>query len=237
MPKPMHRAESEEGGSRPADSVETSEEEFGVSESLQQVLAEVVERSEDVVRRTFLTRALKGVNELVSRLDDHQLGEATSSSSDMEVLLAALERAPETPVEVQQSQWLKVRIRGCRQKEELLNAEGGTASSSEMGELLGITRQAVDRRRRQGKLLALQAGGRAFRYPVWQIDDRRTLFGLEQVLEALEEHDPWMSLQFFLRENSRLANLRPLDVLKDGGDAGLQRVLEAAKSYGEHGAD
>ncbi len=237
MPKLMYRVEGEEGEFDTPEWVDRLEEAFGGSESLQRVVSELDEISTSVVRRTFLTRALKGLSTLARQLDDDRLGEATSSSSDVEVLLAALEEVPEIPVDEGESQWLKARLRGRRQKEELLNAEGGTASSSAMGELLSITRQAVDQRRKEGKLLALQPGGRAYRYPVWQVDDDGTLNGLKEVLDILEEQDPWMSMQFFLRENPRLQNRRPLDVLREGTEAGLQRVREAATSYGDQGAD
>jgi hypothetical protein len=106
-----------------------------------------------------------------------------------------------------------------------------------LAKLLGISRQAVDKRRRNNTLLAVQAGGRGYRYPVWQVVDGRALAGLEDVLEALADHDPWMTLQFFLRENLRLDNQRPLDVLREESDDSLEDVLAAARTYGEQGAD
>ena len=107
-----------------------------------------------------------------------------------------------------------------------------------MGELLGISRQAVDQRRRKGELLALQPGGkRAYRYPAWQLEEGGTLPGLKNILAILERHDPWMRLQFFLREHPRLGGKRPLDVLREKRGAEMDRVLDAAKTYGEHGAD
>ncbi|MFP4600030.1 MAG: hypothetical protein ACLFVJ_17365 [Persicimonas sp.] len=170
-------------------------------------------------------------------MNDDLLGEATSLGSDLEVLVSALSAAPELPLDETDSAWLKAKLRGIEAKRNLLETEGGTASSSELAELLGVTRQAVDKRRRKNQLLAVQAGGRGYRYPVWQVVDGRTLSGLQQVLGELAEHDPWMTLQFFLRQNSRLGDKRPLEVLRARSDEDRHEVLAAARAYGSQGAD
>jgi len=56
---------------------------------------------------------------------------------------------------------------------------------------------------------------------------------LEKVLDRLKDNDPWMQLTFFLNANDRLNGSRPLDMLRSGK---VEPVLEAAASYGEHGA-
>lgn len=127
--------------------------------------------------------------------------------------------------------------RGVEAKRKLLESDGGTASSAEVADLLGLTRQAVDKWRRDNRLLAVQTGGRSYRHPVWQFDAGDILFGLEEVLDVLSEHDPWMSLQFFLRENPRLDDERPLDLLRDEDEDKFDRVLAAARTYGRQGAD
>lgn len=207
------------------------------SRKLQEAIDEVRESASDPLHLAFLTRAMKAVTRLSRTLSEDLLGEATSSSSDYEVLAAALGAAPELPMDETDAAWLRAKLRGVEAKRQLLEDEGGTASSSELAQLLGISRQAVDKRRRNNTLLAVQAGGRGYRYPVWQVVDGRALAGLEDVLEALADHDPWMTLQFFLRENLRLDNQRPLDVLREGSDESLEDVLAAARTYGEQGAD
>jgi len=66
------------------------------------------------------------------------------------------------------------RVRGLEAKRKLLEGEGGTISSAEAAKLLRVTRQAVDKRRKEGKLLGLEFGRKGFRYPTWQ-------FGLPKV--------------------------------------------------------
>lgn len=238
MPQP---AKMESGDSEETTDVvearEQLEELLLRSDRLVEAVNQFRKMAEDELHRAFLTRGLQALNELAHQLDEEHIGEATSSPSDLEVLLAALSSVPESGFDETDSKWLKARLRGREEKKRLLRSEGGTASSSKLGELLGISRQAVDRRRKKGKLLALQTGGRGYRYPVWQVENGSALSGLEEVLERLEEHDPWMTLQFFVRENTRLGEERPVDVLRRETDEGLQQVLEAAEAYGEHGAD
>ena len=46
--------------------------------------------------------------------------------------------------------------------------------------------------------------------------------------------DAWMRASFFLRQNGRLDDKRPLDALRDGE---IEAVERAARAYGEHCAE
>ncbi len=123
--------------------------------------------------------------------------------------------------------------RGTAQRKALLEAEGGSASAQEIADLLGISRQAVDKRRKKGTLLAVPSGSNDWRYPRWQILEGRVIPGFEQVMSAFEATGPWTRLQFFLSANERLEDRRPLDALRH---AEIEPVIEAAAAHGEHGA-
>ena len=126
------------------------------------------------------------------------------------------------------------RFRGVIAMRELLGAEGGALSAADVAQLLGISRQAVDKRRKLGQLLALEVPKRGLLYPGWQFTDAGApLPGFLDVLNALGAHDPWAQARFFLSGNDRLGGKRPLDVLRA---AGVDRVLAAAGMFGEHGA-
>jgi hypothetical protein len=56
---------------------------------------------------------------------------------------------------------------------------------------------------------------------------------MKDVLAALKAHDSWMQVSFMLSPNSRLANKKPLDLLRKGK---LEKVLMAAAALSEHGA-
>jgi hypothetical protein len=105
-------------------------------------------------------------------------------------------------------------------------------SPEDAGRLLGVTRQAIDKQRRAGRLLAVSAG-RRWRYPAWQLADGHVLDGMPDALVALRTAAPWVKAAFFLSRNARLGGRRPLDALRRGrvGD-----VVRAARAYGRHGA-
>jgi hypothetical protein len=124
------------------------------------------------------------------------------------------------------------KLRGQLRRKELLEAEGGVLGPEQVGSLLGIQRQSVDKRRKAGTILALELGHR-FVYPAWQIEANSTLPHLEEVLEALKDHDEWRKLSFFVNGNVRLGGESPLNALRAGK---YDEVLKAARSLGEHGA-
>ena len=133
----------------------------------------------------------------------------------------------------QQDPLAPARLRGLREREKLLQVEGGTVGVDEAAALLGISRQAVDKRRRAGKLIGLTLGRRGYMYPVWQFSQGGTLPGLEEVLTELRGHDPWMQAIFMLSENTRLSGQAPLHELRHGH---VDDVRRAARMLGEHGA-
>jgi hypothetical protein len=122
------------------------------------------------------------------------------------------------------------RLRGIEQKRKLLEAQGDPLTSAQAAKLLKISRQAVDKRRRENKLLGLELGKKGYHYPSWQFDLR----GLEQVLTALGGRDPWEKLSFFLNPSGILGDRTPLTVLRGEKD-NLSDVVTAAVSYGEQG--
>lgn len=105
-------------------------------------------------------------------------------------------------------------------------------SAKEVAQRLHMSRQAVDERRRKGRLIGLDIGRRGYAYPAWQFDDIGTLPGFEQVLHALADLESWSQVAFMLTPNSRLKGETPLNILRLGK---RDDVLNAAQSYGEQG--
>jgi hypothetical protein len=146
---------------------------------------------------------------------------------------AAGERPEAIETLVQEDPLASARVRGLRARERLLTEEGGTLRAAEVARHLGLTRQAVNRRRQKGTLLALDAGRYGYLYPAWQFGPTGTLRGLDTVLEALSHLDPWTRHAFMLGANARLGGRRPIDLLR-AGDA--RPIVAAAAAFGEHGA-
>jgi hypothetical protein len=114
-----------------------------------------------------------------------------------------------------------------------LQTEGAPLSAVEAAQILGISRQMVDIRRKQEKLIGIRARGRRYSYPSCQFTEQGTVLpGLEKVLNALDDKDPWMQLSFLVSPNHWLEGARPLDLLRSGA---VDEVLRAAYSSGKQG--
>lgn len=116
--------------------------------------------------------------------------------------------------------------RGDDRKKQLLEAEGGCLTGAEVAEHIGMTRQGVDKRRSQGKLLAVTHYRRGYLYPKWQFG----LKGFEQVLEALSDEDSWTKTLFMLSPVPRFEGKTPLQLLRQGR---LEEVLKFAHTWGD----
>jgi hypothetical protein len=181
------------------------------------------------VRDIFITRSLRAVEGLKS-LDEDKLREAVKAPTDYSVLVSALTSEPALKVVQGSDPLAAARLRGMEAKRRLLESEGGSISSTQAAKLLKVTRQAIDKRRKEGKLLGLELGKRGYVYPSWQFG----LKGLEDVLSALGSEDFWEKLSFFLNPSDLLEDQTPLEALTEGKNT--EDVVRAAKAYAEHGA-
>ncbi|HZO55253.1 MAG TPA: hypothetical protein VFB63_21270 [Bryobacteraceae bacterium] len=183
-------------------------------------------------QRIFLGRAVQAVLEL-THLDEDSLVRAAESRTDADVLIRALQ-SPSALQTIEQVEPLAgALLEGITARRELIEQGGGTYTSQQAASALGITTQAIHKRRMAGRLIGLYMGKQGYLYPVWQFDGSGTLPGLEQVLERLHDIDAWMQAVFFLNPNPQLDGTRPLDALRSGQ---LEEVVEVASTIGEHGA-
>jgi hypothetical protein len=186
-----------------------------------------------VFQRALVVRAINAIADVTASIDDQIAAQVLSASSDEMALLRLLEQ-PDVLETLRASDPLApARIRGVTAKNELIDRAGGTLSSDDVARALHLTRQAVDKRRRAGRLLALSLGRRGYRYPAFQFDDGGLLAGFERVLVSLKDHDPWTKLAFFVTGRSDLDDQTAVQRLRAGD---LDAVLRAASTLGEHGA-
>lgn len=192
--------------------------------------ARPAQNGKSTVSNIFFERSLRAIKEL-QLLDESRLAEAVQAPTDFSVLLSAL-NAEEALAGIRAHDPLAgARLRGLEAKSKLVEAGGGSLSSAEIAKALKITRQGVDRRRKERKLIAVELGRKGFRYPTWQIG----LPHLTKALDALGDRDGWEQLAFFLNPSALLEDRTPLDVLQ-GGKPDVAEVLRAASAYGEQGA-
>ena len=186
---------------------------------------------ETPLMQVFMMRAINAVLRF-TELSEDSIIDAAKSPSDLDVLVKGLLASPIVEDLKAVEPLAPAFIRGYEAKHKLIEEHGGTLSAEKVGEILGITRQAVEKRRQMGKLLALTIGRHGYRYPVWQFNESGSLPGLEQVLSVLAGHDQWMQTAFFVSRNPRLNNRTPIEMLERGE---IERVLDVASVYGEHG--
>jgi hypothetical protein len=178
----------------------------------------------------FLARAIRAVARMAEEIRGQSLAQAATASTDYRVLLRAL-GAPEVGETLSNADPLAAaRLRGLETRQRLLEE---SYSAEQVAELLGLSRQAVDERRKNGRLIGLTRGRRGYAYPAWQFEEGRTVRGLEEILKILEHHDPWMQAAFMINRNSRLGDESPISELRRGN---VGSVRDAARAYGEQGA-
>lgn len=204
-----------------------------ISPSLAGAVGRVLDASSDPVRTAFLARALNALARLTPEIGDDVLGDAAGAESDYGVLVRALAAPSALGAMSAGDPLMRARLRGLVVREEILRREGGTLTADEVATHLGLSRQAVDKRRRAGKLLGLSVGRRGYAYPAWQLGREGVLPGLEAALTSLKVYDPWMRAAFFLSGDPRLNGATPLEELRRGN---IEAVRRAASAYGEHGA-
>ena len=123
-------------------------------------------------------------------------------------------------------------MRGASVREKLRNAEGGSWSPDEAAIYPGISKAAVLKRYKKGRLVAWHEEKQGdIRIPVWQFVDHHVLRGLEEVLSVLlpKPLDDYGRMLFFLTNVSFLGGRRPLDCLRVGDVAA---ALQGAAAYG-----
>jgi hypothetical protein len=181
----------------------------------------------------YFARALTALCEIADDLPSQGIDDLSTASTDKELLLNSLWVAPVINSLTGADPLAKAKLRGIDTKKRLLDKCGGTLSATDVAELLHLSRQAIEKRRRSNQLIGLTQGRRGYVYPSFQFEDGNTLTGFGEVMKVLSGHDPWMQVIFFVNENDRLQGKSPVDALRSGD---LKAVLLAATAFGEQGA-
>jgi hypothetical protein len=95
----------------------------------------------------------------------------------------------------------------------------------------GVSRQAIDERRRRRTVLALRTADGAWVYPAFQLDGHnRVVAGLSGVLDRFRPETPddeWMVASFLAAPQPGLGGRTIVEYLRDGGDR--QAVVDLAE--------
>lgn len=181
------------------------------------------------LRRTFLHRSQHALERIARTAGEDNLARALEAPTDIGTLARILADPEAIGASVQGIEPLAPLIaRNAAHRAELVERAGGMLTSQEVAELLGISRQAVDKRRRGGGLLAVRQGS-DWRYPRCQFDRHEVVAGLPELLAALDQPDPWVALDFLLAPDDALEGLGPLEALRRG-EAWRERAMRVARA-------
>jgi HSP20 family protein len=126
------------------------------------------------------------------------------------------------------------RLRGEVSKLELLDEVGPMLTLGEVADALNVSKQAVHKRLQSGSLFGIKAKGE-IRIPAWQIREKAVVPGIAKVLNNLDTTD-WGKVLFLHSENMQLEGRKPMDLILEGRETGIDRVAEVAALFGEQGA-
>ncbi len=119
--------------------------------------------------------------------------------------------------------------------ETLLTGAGGGLSLTEAAEKLGMSRQALHKRVKEGSVLGMMRGSK-IAIPSVQFVLHKGVIGLtpgmQEVVQVfdLAEASRWDCLQFLLDTDPNL-DMLPVDALQKGHPAGVAGVVRAARAY------
>lgn len=103
------------------------------------------------------------------------------------------------------------------------------ASDGAIRQLGGITKQALDSRRRSQTILAMQTGEGTWLYPAWQFTGGGDVHAvLRTVLRALRGLDRWQAGVWLVSEHPDLDGLSPREALRVGAAPSSVAALAAA---------
>ena len=195
-----------------------------------------IEKPHNAIQDAFIRRTAHAIERLAVQADEATLVEAMAAPTDFGTLARVLidygaigsAVADIDPEAVDLATEIEHRTDVVRQA-------GGTLSADEVGRLLNISRQAVDKRRRNKTLLALRQGG-DWLYPRAQFHEYEAIPGLADVIRGLADSGPWVTLEFLITEDDALCGLSPRAALLKGGEprervATLVRGQESGEGF------
>jgi hypothetical protein len=188
----------------------------GVSRSMDRVWTIDLGEANDLstIRATFFRRVERWAHQVALNAPEEVLAVALAHPT---VRGGLVELLAQTSADTDRSSAAdlheKALARGVAAKEALRESAGGFVPTLWVSEHLGISRQAVDKRRKAGKLLAVQAADGTFSYPRCQFSDEGVVPGLEEALAAFQVDSPWERLSALVNPSPALGGRPVLSVL------------------------
>jgi len=184
--------------------------------------------------QAFLSRSVSMLERVTSAASTEALKSALASPTDVGGVASLLSDLAPQGVDLSSADpFIEAMARGAGIKRDLLASGGGGLSSGQVSAALGITRQAVDKRRGRRGLLAVPSGSGEYLYPACQFTEGGVIPGLEDVLRAFRIRSPWTQLSALLAPAPALRGNTILSALKSGE---IESATAVAASFGDQGA-
>lgn len=184
------------------------------------------------LERALVRRSTSTIKQLVQHASAEILAKALEQQTGVTALAQFLSDVATESVNLEDP-LAPARARAASVKQQLLEEAGGTYTTSEVAEILGIQPQAVTKRERTGKVLAVRGSSGQNLYPRCQFDANGTIAGLEVVLQAFPMKNPWTRLSGLMASTPALGGRSILRALHDGD---LVQAIATAETLGEHGS-
>src|SRR6266700_2876549 len=153
------------------------------------------ESARQALAQAFLKRSVKMLERVSSSASSEALQSALSSPTDVGGVATLLSDLAPLAIDLSAvDPFVEAMARGAAITLELLTSGGGGLTSSQVAGAIGITRQAVDKRRGRRALLAVPNGSGEYLYPACQFSPDGVIPGLERVLHAFAIQSPWTRL-------------------------------------------
>ena len=205
--------------------------EVSVARALRTASKAAIGKPDNAIRDAFVRRTVHAIERLAVQADEATLVEAMAAPTDFGTLARVLIDYGAIGSAVADIDPEAVDLaREIERRTDVVRQAGGTLSAEQVGKLLNITRQAVDKRRRNKTLLALRQGG-DWLYPRAQFHEHEAIPGLADVVRGLAESGPWVSLEFLITADDVLGGLSPRAALVKGGQL-RERVATLARGQG-----
>ncbi|NEI96776.1 helix-turn-helix domain-containing protein [Rhizobium ruizarguesonis] len=184
------------------------------------------------IRTAFLRRATSALERISANVPAKDLADALSAATDAGSLAQLLSRSDMVGAAINDLDPLVPALaRNVEHRQNLVERAGGTVSAEDAGRMLGISRQAVDKRRRAGTLLAVREGS-DWRYPLCQFDQGEVIAGISDVVRDFAAAGPWIALDFLLAADTALGGRTALQALRDGDREAVRRLIRIETSDG-----
>jgi hypothetical protein len=187
-------------------------------------------------RRTLaevlVRRLMPLLQRVVEQAPSDALKEALASPTDVGTLARILTEVAADPDVQSLDPLAEAFARGAQMQQEMLERAGGAWSAQQAARHLGVSRQAVDKRRKRGTLLAVESGGNHL-FPACQFKESGVVPSLAEVLQAIDSANGWTRLSLLLSGTLRGPERSVVDALRAGD---LEDALHAAHTWGTQGA-